>query len=213
MLAFLNKTRRGETLLEILIALFVLGTTSSAATFLIIQSNRESLNIQQQFQARYLAREAFDYLKMVRNTNWIRFGDTACWAIDLNEKDCAKQNPKEIAENNPRDYALASGKPGDIYFHLTPVTDKDAFTDCVAFTQSTDNPYAIYANKTNDLDLYNGLMYSPDPVPPADQRPLFCRKITLTKVHDDAIEAKVFISWRIGAQQHDREYTSYLLNY
>ncbi len=213
-----RKTRKGETLLEILIALFVLTTTSGAATFMIIQSNRTSTDIQRQFQARYLAREAFEHLKMVRDTNWIRFADNKnCWDIRFEEKDCPKVNPKELASNINTEYvyALLSGKPGDNYYHLDE-TSNNELAQCEAFTAGSTSPFAIYLNKTaNPDDIYNGIMYSPDPVAPVDQKPQFCRKITLTKKYADAIEMKVHISWDRGGTGNigSREYTSYLLNY
>lgn len=216
MLAFLNKfnkKRSGETLLEILIALFVLTTTSSAATFLIIQSNRTSQDIQRNFQARYLAREAFEHLKMVRDTNWIRFAEKGCWDIEFAQKDCPKQNPKRLVSSNPSStemFTLVSGKPGDMYFHLKEVTDKDAFKNCTDFS-SPQNPYNVYTHQTKGT--YEGIMYSPDPLPPADQTPLFCRQIVLTRKHADAIQVDVNIVWKIGTKLTPRTYTSYLINY
>lgn len=221
MWAFLNNTlrrivtkkRSGETLLEILIALFVLTTTSGAATFLIIQSNRTSQDIQRNFQARYLSREAFEHLKMIRDTNWIRFANKSCWDIEFAQKDCPKQSPKRIvniAPDDKRAFTLVSGKPGDMYFHLNEVTDPQAFTNCSTFT-ALQNPYYVYTNQTEGL--YKGIMYSPDPLPPADQVPLFCRQVVLTRRHDDAIKVEVNIAWKIGTKYTPRTYTSYLLNY
>ncbi len=221
MLAFLNKIlrriitkkRSGETLLEILIALFVLTTTSGAATFLIIQSSRTSQDIQRNFQARYLAREGFEHLKMVRDTNWIRFAEKSCWDIEFGEKDCPKQNPKRMVGSGPdttRTFTLVSGKPGDMYFHLGEVTDKDAFTKCSTFADAQ-NPYYVYTNPADGM--YKGIMYSPDPLPPADQVPLFCRQVVLTRKHDDAIKVDVNLAWKIGAKLSTRTYTSYLINY
>ncbi len=229
MWAFLNRLagklpqrlqhRRGETLLEILIALMVLGTTSGAATFLIIQSNRTSVDIQRQFQARYLAREAFEHLKMVRDTNWIRFADKECWDTALSEKSCSVKFSNKIAAGTPRDFALLSGEiSSSLDFRLQEVTDENALTSCENFDVASISPYAIYQSQAEDDTL--GMMYGPDPAAPAGQTPLFCRKITLVKQHDDAIKADVTILWRrsgvdaSGAQNLGvRQYTSYLINY
>lgn len=211
--------RRGETLLEILIALVVLGTTSGAATFLIIQSNQTSVDIQRQFQARYLAREAFEHLKMIRDTNWIRYADKECWDTSLSEKSCSVKFSNKIAAGTPRDFALLSGEiSSSLDFRLQEVTDADALTSCEDFDVASTSPYAIYQSQEDDDTA--GMMYGPDPAAPAGQTPLFCRKITLVKKYPDAIEANVTIAWKrsgvdaSGAQNLGvRHYTSYLINY
>ncbi len=223
MWAFLNnfchiawrKHRRGETLLEVLIALFVLGTTSAAATFLILQSSRASLDIQKQFQARYLAREVFEHLKMVRNTNWIRFGEKSCWDISLQDKDCSKQNPKRMVDlNEIANFGLVTAKPGDLGFQLEKVTgDKDGviFNGCKLFKPANDSFYAVYRHEVKDE--YEGVMYSTDTVVPSDQTPMFCRKITLKGLHADAIKIDVEIAWKTSGQLHSSSYSSHLINY
>ena len=217
MWAFLNNIsrnrRRGETLLEVLIALFVLGTTSAAATFLIIQSSRASLDIQKQFQARYLAREVFEHLKMVRNTNWIRFGDKSCWDIDFQEKNCSKQSPNTMVDlGQTKKFGLVSGKAGDMYMQLKEVTGNiDEFQQCEQFTVSEKSAYAVYRHEVKDE--YEGIMYSPDPLPPAEQRPMFCRKIELTKNYKKAITAIVTVSWKNGNRLAYRKEEATIWNY
>lgn len=223
MWAFLNnfcraswgKRRRGETLLEVLIAIFVLGTTSAAATFLILQSSRASLDIQKQFQARYLAREVFEHLKMVRNTNWIRFGDKSCWDITLQEKDCSKQNPKRMVDPKEKaNFGLVTAKPGDLGFRLERQEgDKDGqiFESCKQFNPADKSYYAVYRHEVPGE--YQGVMYSTDTVVPSDQSPMFCRKITLENKHADAIKVDVEIAWKTSGQIHSSKYSSYLINY
>lgn len=214
MLAFLNKKRTGETLLEILIALFVLGTTSSAATFMIIQSNRASTDIQKNFQARYLAREVFEHLKMVRDTNWIRFGDKSCWDVQLGVVDCG--GGKRMTDESP--YALiAKTDITFMYFDLSPVVDADnaIFKNCTA-SPTLNNPYNVYVHQKKDA--YEGFMYTPDPItaPPPNQIPGYCRQVKLTRILNstqkgpDTIEVEVHIGWKSGGQIHDRKYISLL---
>lgn len=212
MLGFLNKHRPGETLLEVIIALFVLATTSSAATLIITQSSGASLDIQKNFQARYLAREAFEFLKMVRSTNWIRFTDRSCWDIEFNEKECSKQLPKRMVDkNDTKTFGLVSGGPGNMYFQLKEPTGNDPWGDCTKFNYPDSSPHAVYKN--NEEGLYEGMLYSPDPVPPADQKPMFCRKIELTKNDDLIIRATVHIAWQSGKQLKEYIRTLDLYNY
>lgn len=209
----LRKKHRGETLVEILAAVFVLAITATATTSLIVNSSRTSYNIRRTFQARYLAREAFDMLRMIRDTNWIRFSDKNCWNIKFDAKTCSQQNPESIQDGN---YALVMNTAQDMYMRLAPVSnaDGDLFEFCKNSTGPLQNPYKIYENKTDDPNnAYNGVMFGTDGVPPADSIPAFCRRITLTKSDLDAIKVDVTIAWKVGSQPQEETYSSYLMNY
>lgn len=222
MLAFLSNfftknihtKRGGETLVEILVAVFALAITATATTSLIINSNRTSYDIRRTFQARYLARESFDVLKMIRNTNWIRFSEDNCWNIQFETKTCSQQNPNTIADGN---YGLVTSTAQDLYFRLAQVTDvqgADNFEDCKTFDTLVKSPYAVYENKTDDVNnAYNGVMFGTDQNPPADSVPAFCRKIVLKKASDDSINVDVTVAWKVGSQNREETYSSHLMNY
>lgn len=199
--------------MEILAAVFVLAITATATTSLIINSSRTSYNIRRTFQARYLAREAFDMLRMIRDTNWIRFSDKNCWNIKFDSKTCSKQNPESIQDGN---YALVMNTAQDMYMRLSMVAGggEDLFEKCKEFSGLAQNPYNMYENKTDDpANAYNGVMFSTDGTPPADITPAFCRRITLTKSDLDAIKVDVTIAWKVGSQPQEETYSSYLMNY
>ena len=203
--------------MEILVAVFVLATTATATTSLLINSNRASYDVRRTFQARYLAREAFETLKMIRNTNWIRFTDKNCWDITFAAKSCAKQNPDTLAVATPRNFGLVMNSAQDMNMRLAEVVDipggKDSFDECKKFTDPVKS-YAVYENKTDDPDnAYNGVMFSTDQAPPADSVPAFCRKITLKKIYKDSIQVDITIAWKVGSTPHEEISSSYLMNY
>lgn len=196
--------------MEILLAVFVLALTTTASTSLLIQSGRTANNTQKQFQARYLAREAFEMLKMIRDTNWIRFSDKGCWDIKFDTKSCAKQNPESIQDGN---YGLVMNTAQDMYMRLAEVAD-DSKDNCQNFDALVKSPYAVYQNKTDNPDnAYNGVMFSTDGAPPANSIPVYCRKITLKKVDPNAIKVDVTMTWKIGSQKNSTTISSYLRNY
>lgn len=209
----LRKKHRGETLVEILAAVFVLAITATATTSLIVNSSRTSYNIRRTFQARYLAREAFDMLRMIRDTNWIRFSDKNCWNIKFDSKTCSKQNPESIL---PGDYALVMNTAQDMYMRLAMVSNAEGnpFEDCKNSSGPLQNPYKIYENKTDNPDnAYNGVMFGTDGVPPADNTPAFCRRIKLKQADANRIKVDVTIAWKVGSQENEETYSSYLMNY
>lgn len=213
-----HKKHRGETLVEILAAVFILALTTTGTTSLIINSGRTSYDIRRTFQARYLAREAFDVLKMIRDTNWIRFSEENCWDISFDAKSCAKQNPDIIVQQGSTlHFGLVTSTSQDLYMRLAEVVDNagvDSFAACQNFDPLDKSPYAIYENKTDDPNnAYNGVMFGTDGVPPADSVPSFCRQITLSKVDADTIKANVTVAWKVGSQKRSETYSSYLMNY
>ena len=214
----LGRTRSGETIIEILISLFVLVTTSSAATYVIAQTNRTNYDIKQNFQARYLAREAFEELKMIRDTNWIRFSDKNCWDVKLETKDCVSTAPDHIISGtSPTNFALVMSKPSNFSMHLSQVatSNSDPFDDCMKLNSLNTNAYSIFRETSSDPknNPYEGILYSTDGTPPANASPIYCRKITLTNVHADAIKADVSIGWKVGSENKITTYTSYFINY
>lgn len=222
MLAFLSnfftknihKKRRGETLVEILVAVFALAITATATTSLIISSNRTSYDIRRTFQARYLAREAFDVLKMIRDTNWIRFSEDNCWNIKFETKTCSQQNPDTIQDG---DYGLVTSTAQDLYMRFKKVVDvdgADSFKACKEHKDLNQNPYPIYENKTdNPNNAYNGVMFGTDQNPPADSIPAFCRKIVLKKASDDSMNVDITVAWKVGSQDREETFSSHLMNY
>lgn len=219
----MKKSHRGETLVELLVAIFILAITGTSTSALIIDSNRASHDVKSTFQARYLAREAFETLKMIRNTNWIRFADDKkCWDIKFEAKDCpkdGKESPSVLIPlgAKPRTFGLVMSNPTVMDLRLAEVVDTDGydgFKECQKFDGVEKTWYAVYDNKAaDDNDPYSGVMYSTDQTPPAESVPVYCRRVKLEKINADAIKVDVTVAWKVGSKVKTREESSYLLNY
>lgn len=221
-IGIMRKRRRAETLVELLVAVFILTITGTATSALVIDSNRESNNVKNTFQARYLAREAFEILKMIRNTNWIRFADDKkCWDIKFEAKDCpkdGKESPSVLVPlgAKPRNFGLVMSNPTVMDLRLAEVVDtagSDSFEKCQKFDGVEKTFYAVYQNNTDDSDPYNSVMYSTDQTPPAESVPSYCRRVRLEKIDAHAIKVDVTMAWKVGSKVRTREESSYLLNY
>lgn len=88
------KQQQGQTLIETLVACFILVMGISAALGLAIYSLRATGSIRQQTVAMGLAREGLEVVKNMRDTNWLKFDiDTSCfnYSTDDNTAFCYKK--------------------------------------------------------------------------------------------------------------------------
>lgn len=87
---WLNKKKQGETLLEVIIAVFVVALGSATASSLIVQSLLSNQYNKDSLQALSLAQEGLEMMRVVRNTNWMKFSaDTDnCWNVIPNQSVC-----------------------------------------------------------------------------------------------------------------------------
>lgn len=76
-----QKPRRSETLLEVLLAIVVLIIGSATATSLILSAMKANAFNKDSLVALNLAQEGIEYMRNLRDTNWIRFSADrqGCW--------------------------------------------------------------------------------------------------------------------------------------
>lgn len=87
----LRKRRPGETLIEVIMALFVVALGSAAATSLIVTAIQANSFSRDNLIALNLAVEGIEAMRNIRDTNWLRFGfdKETCWNINPAEPACA----------------------------------------------------------------------------------------------------------------------------
>ncbi len=107
-----QKTKAGETLLEVMIAIVVVMIGAATATSLIISAIKANVFNKDLLTALNLAQEGVEYMRNVRDTNWIKFSsDTqGCWNMRPEAATCAVGNV--IATNDggtASGYALGTG--------------------------------------------------------------------------------------------------------
>lgn len=118
--------KKGETLLEVLIALTLI-TVSSAATASAIISATQSLSMSKNYLvAQNLAGEAIEAVKNIRDTNWMKFPQNmgTCWLniqdIDRPEA-CSSDADKSLAYNaNPPYYYSVNFKNSSLVVEKGP---------------------------------------------------------------------------------------------
>lgn len=78
---FKNKCRRGESLVEVIMAIFVVAMGSSVAASLIISALQSNAFSRDNLVALNLAVEGVEAVRAVRDANWLKFSydKTNCW--------------------------------------------------------------------------------------------------------------------------------------
>lgn len=88
------RAKKGETVLEVLMALVILTMASTVATSLIITAMQANLFNRDSLVALNLAQEGIEYMRNVRDSNWLRFSadPQKCWLMRPDAPACAPAN-------------------------------------------------------------------------------------------------------------------------
>lgn len=213
---FLRPSRRGFSLLEVLVALLVIAITSGAVTILVTQSARTSNLLQNRIIATNLARNALEALVSWRDTNWLKFADKeSCWDVEQEEEVCgAGFGQKVISQNdfNPHYFKLV----------LNPITLEKLFekvdqpldlekTETV--NQTANKKYGLFEREE---EPNKGLLIGfPGEVAPSGE-PKFYRMIKLQRAEGEAnnvIEAAAVVEWKSADKVHKINLERRVINY
>lgn len=87
-------SKRGETILEVLVSLLVITIGAATATSLIVASIRANLFNKDSLIALNLAQEGIEYMRNIRDTNWIKYSANTqgCWNTKPSAATCSAAN-------------------------------------------------------------------------------------------------------------------------
>ncbi len=140
------KFKKGETIIEVLVALMIVTLGAATATTLIVVSLRANQFNKDSLVALNLAQEGVEYLHNLRDTNWLKFsGNTQnCWNTKPNADTCGTNNLLE-ATTASSGYALGMDADGQ--------NTLIAVTKALDLTDGTDNDEEKYRLNYFDLNL------------------------------------------------------------
>lgn len=97
-----NSTKRGESLIETLIAITIVITALSAIMALFSSSNQTNQTTKERVIALNLAREGIEAVRYIRDTNWLNYSNNRrlCWNYWPDGEACAEGTISGI-NNNP----------------------------------------------------------------------------------------------------------------
>ena len=151
------KNKSGETLLEVIMAVFIVATGSAAATGLIVSSLQANSFSRDSLVAMNLAVEGIEAVRNIRDTNWLKysFDKEHCWNV-LPGQDCYDDSDKLNVQGLIRGDAQTGTNytvdldPVSFNWSMNPVTNNAAID-----VTNTSDPYVlntIYLKSTNNGD-------------------------------------------------------------
>ncbi|MCF7836150.1 prepilin-type N-terminal cleavage/methylation domain-containing protein [Candidatus Gracilibacteria bacterium] len=174
------KSRRGETLIEVLVAIIILVVGALSAVKLLGLASINSQLTKERVIATNLSREGLEAVRNIRDTNWLRFGGERrlCWNnIDVSE--CVDTDDGDGVTDDPivheQNY-IVKFDTGTFRWELEEVSTGELdLSDELA-----DN--TAYRLETGSNGLYNHIDDTPDD--PADDT-IYFRQIYTEYLNDD----------------------------
>ncbi|MBD3328441.1 hypothetical protein GF340_04005 [Candidatus Peregrinibacteria bacterium] len=215
----LKRKRKAETLLEVIVAIFILTLGSGAATVLIVSAMRANTFSKDNLIALNLAVEGIEAVRNIRDTNWIKYGfdKENCWNLS------PEQTVGACAPDVSGDYpVIAAGEYVLNFDTALSAWRIDSQANTLDLTDAIDDdPYQLFkvdfiiSDSEPDLILSESTSAAypnPEPTP-------YYRMITIgypaPSNAQDATEMTVtsLVQWRQGGQIHQIELNSILTNY
>lgn len=153
------RARKAESLLEVIMALFVVALGSAAATSLVVNAMMSNGYSRDNLIALNLAVEGVESIRNVRDSNWLKFGfnKSGCWNERPEQASCAGQVIGDGSYTVSLDTTIMKWVMTAL---VTPLSNSLS-------TPITDDPYKLYyrdlhaatdtngdGNLTNDPDIY-----------------------------------------------------------
>ena len=106
-----TKFRKGFTLLEVILAIFVLTVATAGSSILVRQTISSIFIIQSKLTASYLAQEGIEITRNIRDSNWLeQRTETVSWDDGLGEDQWeAAYNDDELQENSNSFLNISNG--------------------------------------------------------------------------------------------------------
>jgi len=202
----MNK-RRGTTLIEVIVSLFVIETVIVGSIFIVSVAFKTVMTIRDTLIAQNLSREGVEVVRKVINSNLIRYSDAACWNFEPTatspQTNCRIQDfhlGGGIHQNYILNFSEIDGSPKDFKIDLVS-SGASCALDLKTTPPCGDNSY--YQLKLGETN--NGKFYTVDSTNPATK---FYRMIKITPTYDPtgpdpnkAIKIKVdsIVQWGLGS--------------
>ncbi len=214
--------KTADTLIEVIIALFVLVIGSGAATVLIVSSLQANTFSKDSLVGLNLAVEGIEAIRNIRDTNWVKFSydKENCWNM-LPEKASGDDCTSALNLIDKSNYTVDL----DTSNYTWGLTDEGISNslDLEGATATTNDPYKLYFIDLDDS--YN----SDNQGTASDDHDLFVsddiggtsntgeskfyRMVSVTYPNADTMNVESLVQWKAGAIVHQIKLTSSLTNF
>lgn len=216
------KQRPAESLVEVILALFVVSVGAGAATVLIVSSIRANSFSKDNLVALNLAVEGVEAIRNIRDTNWVKFAydKENCWYMkpEMGSTNSCTNAGNKIADGyytidlNPENYSwglnmVPSGSKLDLSTNSTANDDYRLHFLDINNTDGLDD-HDIYVSENTHTSAL-------PPVTPGEESK-FYRMVTVEMndpAKNDAMTVTSLVQWRDGSAVHKVQFSSTLTNY
>ena len=188
------KKEKGFTLVETLVAIAILMLAILGPLDIASSGLRDSLFAKDQVTAYYLAQEGIEYVRYIRDYNYITYGSTGNW---LNGLDGGNGSPNCITSTGC-------------------IVDPVSFVNSSSDNNPTDFIHAL-PSQTYNSNLYLDTQFDASLVGNYDHvvtgnASKFTRTIALTRINSNEIQASSTITWKSGIRSKTFTITENIFN-
>lgn len=219
----LGGSQRGESLLEVIMAIFVVGIGTTVAANLIISALQANNYNRDSLIALDLATEGIESIRSIRDSNWLRFSydKDVCWNTKPGVV-CTPPAASNVANvmDGTRYMVAVDPNPATFGWSLISVSGPALNLNSVA---SSNNPYQLYfydsdpgvssdddVNPSNDHDLY---VAANTGMPSKFYRMVTIDYLGVPKETAQEMMVTSVVQWKDQAVAHEIKLQSLLSNY
>jgi len=155
-----EKRRKAESLLEVIVSIFVIALGSAAATGLVISALQSNALSRDNLQALNLATEGIEAVRNIRDSNWIKFAydKQSCWNMQATKDECKADNVIDngnytlTLDTSTMKWTLTSG--GTAPLDLNNATYDSSNYQLAYMDVDTGADSDMDGDPTNDHDMY-----------------------------------------------------------
>lgn len=206
------RQKRGETILEVIIALFVIVLGSGAATVLIVSAIQANTFSKDNLVALNLAVESVEAMRNIRDSNWLKYSydKDACWNLKpgvVLAGILCDTNVDNLIPQGPRSINLSPGS-GYWWDLSNTIVNPLNLSDTSAGYLASNESYRLGYNADG--------VFVPNSVAPEPSK--FYRMVNIDyggSPPQSATNMRIttLVQWKTGNTVHQVELQSYLTNY
>lgn len=209
------KSPRGESLVEILVAFFVIATTSTASLVVVTQSANSSRSVENRFMAQHIAEEGLEAFVHLRDTNWIKFHDKNCWDAKLDQEACSENGGEKLLPQSGTAFYKIVLEPNNMSWSIEKVDNELNLTKKIDTTPKKPfyEPYGLYEIKNDPVK--NDMLFGFSGInPPNADDPKFYRMLKLQILDSKkSIQATVKVQWIATGEIREISLSKIFTNY
>ncbi len=207
----LQSGRKAESLVEVIIAIFVVAIGSSVATSLIVTALQSNSFSRDNLVALNLAEEGLEAMRSTRDTNWLKysFDKTNCWNLLPNKTVCTPPvSASDTIGGNGTQYYVAELDANYVWQLSAESTALDL--------NNSNLPNSLFKLQVVQRD---GTFFSPNllkqyaEIKSDAQDGKFYRMLQISNVSGDSMDVRSIVQWLEGGRVHQVALDSRLTNY